>query len=779
MRGDGSRVEATSDLTGDLTSARQTVDYRKIFENAPALFLVIGANESFPILDASNAYLQATYTERDEIVGRPLFEVFPDNPEDQLATGTANLCSSLKRVLADGQPDIMAVQQYDMRRRSGEGGGFEERYWLPVNAPVFGPDGRMLHIVHRVEDVTELSRANRALAHEGETMRLEVMLRGQELQEANRQLREATEQFQAMYDQGLFAARLRLDGTVADINRAAVEVCGFNRADILDRQFWECGWWNRSTEVQAWVRHAVEQAVAGEPFRGESRYFWGDGSEHIVDFACMPIRDASGRVVVVVPTGMDITERVKAEQNQRALEAERRRAEALAEIDRTKTQFFSNVSHEFRTPLNLILGPITDALETGDGLTGAQLELAHRNSLRLLKLVNSLLDFSRIEAGRAKASYAATDLAQLTADLVSNFRSACDRAGLTLAVDCRQLSMPVHVDRDMWEMIVLNLLSNAFKFTFDGGIEVGLEEDEGAAVLAVHDTGVGIPKNEIGRVFERFHQIEGQRSRTHEGSGIGLGLVTELVKLHGGTIAVESTVGRGTVFSVRIPFGTAHLAPGYAEARPAAPTALGGEAFVQEALRWLPDQSDTENLPLDKAEKIDTFFAARPGGRVLLADDNADMRDYVRRLLRGFCEVHAVGDGNAVLREMRAQRPDLVLADVMMPEMDGFELLRQIREDDALRDVPVVLLSARAGEESRVEGLAAGADDYLIKPFAARELIARVGANLELARVRAEGTAALREVNESLAKRVEDEVAERMKVERRCARRRRWRRSVN
>jgi PAS domain S-box-containing protein len=768
VRGASSRTgnASGSNPTCGFLSERQQIDYQKIFEGAPALFLLLGAEESFPILDASDAYLSATYTERDVIVGRPLFEVFPDNPEEQGATGTANLRSSLKRVLADGRPDIMAVQKYDIRRPASKDGGFEERYWSPVNAPVFGPDGRMLHILHRVEDVTELAIANQTLSREGESMRLEVMLRGQELQEANRQLQEATEQFRAMFEQGLFAARLRLDGTVIDINRAAVEVCGLNRADILDRPFWECGWWNRSSEVQAWVRNAVEQAVSGEPFRGESRYFWGDDSEHIVDFACMPIRDAAGRVVVVVPTGMDITERVQAEQNQRALEAERRRAEALAEIDGAKTQFFSNVSHEFRTPLNLILGPITDALETGDGLAGAQLELAHRNSLRLLKHVNSLLDFSRIEAGRAQAAYAPTDLTQLTAELASNFRSACERAGLTLAVDCRLLSAPVHVDRDMWEKIVLNLLSNAFKFTFDGGIEMALEEEEGGAVLMVRDTGVGIPKAEIGRLFERFHRIEGQRSRTHEGSGIGLALVAELVKLHGGTIAVDSAVGRGTTFTVRIPFGIAHLAPEHVEAQPAAPTiSAGAEAFVQEALRWLPGESGSESSTLDAAEEIDAFFAAQTGGRVLLADDNADMRDYVRRLLHGRCEVRSVGDGSAALREMREHRPDLVLADVMMPEMDGFELLRQIRGDPTLRDIPVVLLSARAGEESRVEGLAAGANDYLVKPFAARELVARVGVNLELARVRAEGIAALRELNESLAHRVKTEVAERMKAE--------------
>jgi PAS domain S-box-containing protein len=310
------------------------VDFQKVFESSPAPFLVLGADETFPILAASDAYLRATYTDREAIVGRRLFEVFPDSPDDPSATGILNLRASLKRVLTERRQDAMAVQKYGVRRPDGV---FEERYWSPLNAPVIGSDGRMQYIIHRVEDVTDITRGDRTTAAADEAMRLDIMLRAQELQEANRQLREATEQFQAVYDQGLFAARLRLDGTVLDINRSALEVCGFKREDVLDRPFWECGWWNRSPDVMAWVRSAVEQAIAGEPFRGMSLYFWGDGSEHIVDFACMPVRDASGRVSVVVPTGMDVTERVRAEQNQRELETERRRAEALAEIDRGRS----------------------------------------------------------------------------------------------------------------------------------------------------------------------------------------------------------------------------------------------------------------------------------------------------------------------------------------------------------------------------------------------------------------------------------------------------------
>jgi signal transduction histidine kinase len=450
--------------------------------------------------------------------------------------------------------------------------------------------------------------------------------------------------------------------------------------------------------------------------------------------------------------------------NARAYEEERKRAEKLAEIDRAKTLFFSNVSHEFRTPLSLIIGPLADALDAHRGLCGAQLELAHRNSLRLLKLVNSLLDFSRIEARRVEPVYVPTDLARLTSELTSNFRSACERAGLTLRVDCEPLSSLVSVDRDMWEKIVLNLLSNAFKFTFAGKIEVSLRETEGHAELSVRDTGVGIPEKEIPRLYERFHRIEGQRSRTHEGSGIGLALVLELVKLHGGTMAVESTVDRGTTFTVRVPLGTVQ-----AQANPdengERPTSLRAEAFVQEALRWLPDEGNTGSALFEDLYEPETAAALHRGSRVLIADDNADMREYVRGLLGTRCDVQTVKNGKVALAAIREQRPSLVLADVMMPEMDGFGLLHEIRSDSLLRDIPVILLSARAGEDSRVEGMEAGADDYLVKPFAARELIARVSANLELARVRAEATAALRELNESLAQRVEDEVAQRMKAE--------------
>jgi len=428
----------------------------------------------------------------------------------------------------------------------------------------------------------------------------------------------------------------------------------------------------------------------------------------------------------------------------RAYEEERKRAEALAELDRVKTTFFSNVSHEFRTPLTLMLGPLTDVL-SGSPLSidrcRSDLTIAHRNCLRLLRLVNTLLDFSRIEAGRIQARYEPTDLATLTSDLASVFRSATEKASLRLVVDCPPLPQPVFVDREMWEKIVLNLLSNAFKFTFEGEIRVSLHAVNGHAELSVADTGVGIPESELPRVFERFHRVEGDRARSQEGSGIGLALVQELARLHGAVVTVESHYGQGTKFSVRIPFGSAHL-PGerIRTSNAQVSTALGAQPFIEEALRWLPDapvmtttfneivQSD-QPLESDRPERMHR-------AQILVADDNSDMREYLRRLLGEQYNVITVADGKAALDQIRSTPPDLLLADVMMPELDGFRLLQTIRRDPSIRSLPVLLLSARAGEESRVEGLRAGADDYIVKPFSARELLVCISSRLEIARLR-------------------------------------------
>jgi signal transduction histidine kinase/DNA-binding response OmpR family regulator len=420
-----------------------------------------------------------------------------------------------------------------------------------------------------------------------------------------------------------------------------------------------------------------------------------------------------------------------------AFEHERKRAEALAALDHAKTTFFSNVSHEFRTPLTLLLGPIRDLVERSSGLTPderATLGVAQRNGQRMLKLVNTLLEFSRIEAGRSQASYEPTDLATFTTDLASSFRSAVEKAGLRLVVDCPPLPEPAYVDRDMWEKIVLNLLSNALKFTFEGEIGVELRQNDGAFELSVRDTGTGIPSHEMPHLFERFWRVEGARSRTHEGTGIGLALVQELAKLHGGAVRVDSVEGKGSDFRVTFPVGKAHLPDErIGSRRTLVPKALGADPYVEEALRWLPDAEPTP-LEFEPAPLRARDGTARRR-RIVWADDNADMRNYVRRLLSPLYEVQAVSTGTAALAAVRANPPDLVLADVMMPELDGLALARSLRADPKTAAIPIVLLSAKAGEESRIEGLEAGADEYLYKPFSARELEARIESRLELARL--------------------------------------------
>ncbi|MFN6525894.1 ATP-binding protein [Nostoc sp. ChiSLP03a] len=615
------------------------LNFQTLFESIPGLYIVYSLD--LVIVAGSDAYFRATKTKREEVVGRHLFEVFPDNPDDPNATGVRNLRASLENVLKHRQPQTMAVQKYDIRRPESEGGGFEERYWIPTNSPVFDENGEMTHIIHRAEDVTEFVRVqqqrneqrqlNKSLQTRTDQMEMEIYARSQELREVNEQLQAANE--------------------------------------------------------------------------------------------------------------------------------------ALSELDRAKTVFFSNISHEFRTPLTLMLSPLEDLLlDTQTPLVPQQrdrLELVQRNGLRLLKLVNTLLDFSRLEAGRMQAAYQPIDLAAFTTELASMFGSLMEQAGLEFAIDCPTLPEAIYIDRQMWEKIVFNLLSNAFKFTLTGTIAVRLQPNHNTVNLIVEDTGSGIPEAEISRLFERFYQVKGLQGRSFEGSGIGLSLVQELVKLHGGTISVTSVLGEGSRFTVSILTGCAHLpqeqlnAPGTV-----ASNTLSATPYLEEASRWLLEEAGGQRSrgaggqggrgDTEKEGSFDRVFFPSACARILLADDNADMRDYVRRLLSQRYEVETVADGMAALAAIQAQQPDLILSDVMMPGLDGYELLHQLRANPQTRELPVILLSARAGEEARVEGLAAGADDYLIKPFSARELLARVESTLKLIDIRKQAAQTLQASEQQL-----------------------------
>ncbi|MFZ5893509.1 MAG: ATP-binding protein [Myxococcota bacterium] len=600
----------------------ESPDFQLLFEASPEVLLVLLPDRPrFTMVAATQARFDVTHTDRSTL-GKGLFEVFPDNPDDPEATGTNNLRASLDRVIATRRPDTMAVQKYDIRAADGT---FERKYWSPKNIPVLAPSGEISYILHRVEDVTGLVQASelgQELRDRTREMEREVVKRSRELAEANQHLREAN---------------------------------------------------------------------------------------------------------------------IK-----------------LGELDAAKTAFFSNVSHEFRTPLTLILGPLEAAMKVPNGaLGGAELATVHRNAARLLRLVNSLLDFSRLEAGRVDATFAPTDLAALTSGLAGAFQSLLEDAGLRLVVDCPKLPAPIYVDPSQWEKIVLNLISNAFKFTFAGEITVRLEWHGDHVELHVQDTGTGIPESELPHIFERFHRVEGARGRSYEGSGIGLSLVHELVRLHGGSIRVTSTIDQGSTFIVSLPVGSAHLPPDRVVA--SSGKSKSGEmvrGHILEAMQWT-GRPDTGGSSEPVNDQIQKKAPAVKKGRILVADDNADMREYITRLLSPDWEVTAVANGKAALAAAEASVPELILSDVMMPELDGVALLAALRANPSTRSTPVILLSARAGEEARVEGLETGADEYLVKPFSARELVTRVNTQVEMAKVRRQAADAARQLADTRARLVE------------------------
>jgi signal transduction histidine kinase len=486
-------------------------------------------------------------------------------------------------------------------------------------------------------------------------------------------------------------------------------------------------------------------------------------------FVHIPIRDGNKPVAVITmgtnpyrkfdQTYLDfiqlITDQIALGVSKaRAYEEERRRASLLEELDRSKTTFFSNVSHEFRTPLTLILGTVEEALkESNVGEADLErLKIAHKNAMRLLKLVNTLLDFSRIESGRLKAKYSKTDIVALTTNLASNFQSLLQKADLGLNVSADQSIPPVYVDGQMWEKIVFNLLSNAFKYTLKGNISLRMFPKDRNVILQVEDTGIGIPARELPHMFERFYRVENAAGRSYEGTGIGLSLTKELVTLHGGKIEVESTEGKGSTFTITVPVGKDHLPADQIAEISEQYNQLVTESYVKDALSILESTTDDLSTPKDTQAK---------DASILVVDDNGDMRKHIRSLLEAHFGVFTAPNGAEAMRMIHEIHPDVVLSDVMMPVMDGIQLVKNIKDDPATARLPVILLTARAGEESRIAGYDTGADDYLVKPFSATELISRINAQLNISRKRetrerelehkvAERTSELRQKNSEL-----------------------------
>jgi signal transduction histidine kinase/FixJ family two-component response regulator len=406
-----------------------------------------------------------------------------------------------------------------------------------------------------------------------------------------------------------------------------------------------------------------------------------------------------------------------------ARQTERQRLEELRVLDQAKRDFLGDVSHEFRTPLTLIGGPLRSVLE-GGGLVAAdheRLELALRATERLTRLVDSLLDYSRAESGVLTAEPVAVDLAAQVRLLAELFRSGAEAAGLELVVDLAELPHPVLVDPQQLETVVVNLLSNALKFTMVGEVRVVVRASDRAAVLEVLDTGMGIPEEDLPFVFDRFRRGRAPAARSVEGTGIGLSLVRKLVELQGGEIAVRSRPGAGTAFRVELPWAVGRQLP--AAAGTCAVPSAQAASLATEVEGWAS--------PTRSGGLVDALLP-----RVVLAEDNADVRAFVTDVLAGHVRLESVGDGSAALQALRAEPADLLLTDLRMPVMDGRQLLAAVRSDPVLAPLPVVLFSAHADRDAAVDALAAGADDYLVKPFTPAQLVARVRSSIELARTR-------------------------------------------
>jgi signal transduction histidine kinase len=427
------------------------------------------------------------------------------------------------------------------------------------------------------------------------------------------------------------------------------------------------------------------------------------------------------------------------------LEGNTFRTQEIAAVSQEKTIFFTNVVHEFRTPLSLMLGPLADLLNDKNNPLNSihreKLSMIQRNSIRLVKLVNSIMDFSRIEAGRSKMNYQPTDLSKLTREIGCLFESAMTLAGLEFVADVESIDQPVYVDPEMWEKIITNLISNAFKFTFQGKVELILRRNSNNVVLQVIDTGVGIPETDLKSIFKRFHQVDKIKGRSSEGSGIGLFLVYELVKLHNGIISVKSKVKCGTAFTVTIP-----MAPKNPESPLAKissnfqPTAYS-KSIVDEAKGWTPEfivehHVSTKEVQLE--DDIDvTYSPPDKNSTILLAEDNADMRNYIRGSLIKHWNVDVTSNGLEAYELACTSEFDLIISDVMMPKLDGFSLIQMLRRNPKTGGIPIILLTVRAGEESLVKGFEFGADDYLVKTsFSKEELIARARKHIELGRFR-------------------------------------------
>jgi PAS domain S-box-containing protein len=617
-------------------------DFRALFQSAPGLYLAL--TPSFEITAVSDAYLRATMTERERILGRPLFEVFPDNPDDPKATGTRKLRASLERVLAKRVSDTMAVQKYDIRRPESEGGAFEVRYWSPVNSPVLDERGEVRYIIHQVEDVTE-------------------------------------NQLSRFFDMSL--DMLCIAGTDGFFRRLnpAWESLGYSTNELTGRPFIE---FVHPDDVAATIAETAKLAQGITTLHFENRYRCKDGSYRHLMWTSVP--DETGTLYAAA---RDITERKRAEEERvRLTELLSQQNQQLLHASRAKSDFLAMMSHELRTPLNSIIG-FSEVLV--DGKFGAVSERQSRylnnilsSGRHLLRLINDLLDLSKIEAGKLEVARQPCALRSLALEAVGTLQPLADAKQITLSADAPDapplpaiLTDPVRCKQSFY-----NFLSNAIKFTPRGGrvtVTCALSGDGSRIRCSVSDSGPGIGPEDLERLWKPFAQLEREKVAV-TGTGLGLALTQQLVELMGGSVGVDSQLGHGSTFFFELPVQPVQ------ESEPAS-------AMVRES-----------GAPL-----------------ALIVDDDSGARELLELALRndGFeTQTSSTGEGALVLA--RRQRPAVILLDVFLPGIDGWEVLRLLRSDPETAGIPVVMATI-SSDRQKAFGL--GAIEHLIKPVERRTLL--------------------------------------------------------
>lgn len=516
-------------------------DYRALFESAPDLYLVL--TPELRIVDASDAYLRATMTNRDQVTGRYLFDVFPDNPEDPAATGVKNLKASLQRVLESRVPDVMPVQKYDIRRPESEGGSFEERYWSPVNSPVFSADGSIQYIIHCVDDVTP---------------------KGQ-VESRFRKLLEAAPD-----------AILEVDeqGRIVLLNETAEKMFGYSREELL--------WLNievlvpeasRGSHIHhrgTYTEHPRTRPMgSGQQLKAQRK----DGSLFPVEISLSPNPSEAGLHVIAVVRDIterkEIEERIVAVREQYTAELAAKneqlqlRNQEVETANRLKSEFLASMSHELRTPLHTIIGFSELMLEEGDGPLDPKYKrfIGHivQDSRHLLELINGVLDLSKIEAGKLELQWSVFEFGECLTEVLAAIRPQAQAKEIQL-INKNHHHALLHADRVRTKEVLYNLLSNALKFTPAGGqiwVESLIADD--FLKVTVGDTGLGIAPQEHAAIFENFYQAGDTTKGVREGTGLGLAITKKLVELHGGGISVESQMGQGSRFIFKLPLTSAGI----------------------------------------------------------------------------------------------------------------------------------------------------------------------------------------------------------------------------